>query len=85
MHFYEVAGRLVRRWVPPQRRRAMEVWQPDGWAPFPDIDDVLRYGQRLTDAQALALLRETRNRSGTLTPFSDEEARAALSDRLRRA
>ena len=85
MHFYDVGGLLVRRWMPPQRRKALEVWSGDGWAPYPDVDNVLRYGQRLTEVQALALLHETRDRMGTLVRFSDEEARVVLRDRLKRA
>lgn len=63
----------------------MEVWNGEGWAPYPDVDNVLRHGQRLQEVRALALLRETRERRGTLAPFSDEEDRVALRDRLRRA
>jgi hypothetical protein len=85
MHFYDVGGLLVRRWVPAQRRFAMEVWNGDGWAPYPDVDNVLRHGQRLTEGQALSLLHETRDRMGNLARFSDEEARVALRARLRRA
>lgn len=85
MHFYDVGGLLVRRWVPPQRRMAMEVWTGDGWARFPDVDSVLRHGRRLTEALSVALLHETRDRLGTKPRFSDEEARFALHDRLRRA
>lgn len=85
MHFYEVRGLLVRRWVPARRRKVMEVWNGDGWAPFPDVDEVLRHGHRLTEAQALALLHDTRNRCESLMPFPDEEARLALHARLRRA
>ena len=84
MHFYDVGGLLVRRWVPAQRRMAMEVWNGDGWAPYPDVDNVLRHGQRLAEAQGLALLREIRDHVGIHARFSDEEARAALHDRLRR-
>jgi hypothetical protein len=82
-HFYDVGGLLVRRWVPAQRRIAMEVWNGHGWTPYPHVDNVLRHGQRLTEVQALALLHETRTR--TLERLSDEEAHVALRDRLRRA
>ena len=85
MHFFDVRGLLVRRWVPAQRRRAMEVWNGNGWAPYPDVDTLLRHGHRLTDVRALALLHETREHSGTLARFSDEEAGVALHSRLRRA
>jgi hypothetical protein len=81
-HFYDVGGLLVRRWVPAQRRTAMEVWNGDGWAPYPNVDSVLRHGRRLTDVQALALLHEARR--GSLRRFSDDEAHLALRDRLRR-
>lgn len=85
MHFYEVGGFLVRRWVPGRRRKVMEVWNGDGWAPYPDVDEVLRHGLRLTEAQALALLHKTRHRCESLVPFPEEEARVALHARLRRA
>ena len=85
MNFYDVGGLLVRRWVPAQRRRAMEVWKGDGWAPYSDVDSVLRYGRRLTEVYAAALLNETRDHLGTLEQLSDEEACAALHARLRRA
>ena len=85
MHFYDVGGLLVRRWVPALRRLAMEVWKGDGWAPYPDVDNVLRHGQRLSEDRAVALLHEARDRTGPLPRFSDEEARLALHDRLRRA
>jgi hypothetical protein len=85
VHFYDIGGRLVRRWVPAQRRRAMEVWIGTGWTPYDGMDDVLRYGRRLTDLEALALLQETRTQMAILPALSDEEARTALNDRLRRA
>lgn len=85
MHFYDVGGRLVRRWMPAQRRKALEVWSGDGWAPYPEVDALLRHGQRLTEEQALALLNDTRDRGGALPRFSTEEARSALRARLRRA
>jgi hypothetical protein len=85
VHFYEVGGLLVRRWVPARRRKVMEVWNGDGWAPYPDVDEVLRHGHRLAETQALALLHDTRSRSDALVPLPDEEARVALHARLRRA
>jgi hypothetical protein len=85
LHFYDVEKLLVRRWVPAQRRMAMEVWNGDGWAPYPDLDNVSRRGLRLSDDQALALLHETRAREAGLSRFSEEEADAALRARLRRA
>jgi hypothetical protein len=85
LHFYNVSGRLVRRWVPAQRRLALEVWNGDGWAVYPSEDSLLRQGQRLTDEQALGLLHETRDRAGTFTSFSEAEAGVALRARQRRA
>jgi hypothetical protein len=85
VHFYEVGGLLVRRWVPAQRRKAMEVWSGDGWAPYLDVDRLLRHGQRLTEEQALALLHATRDRFETWARLDDDEARAALHARLRRS
>jgi len=70
--------------VPAQRRKAMEVWSGDGWAPYPDVDTLLRHGHRLTEEQALALLNDTRDRGGALSRLSEEEARTALRARLRR-
>lgn len=84
LHFFDVEGILVRRWVPGQRRVAMEAWTGDGWKVYSDIDNVSRHGVRLTQEQALALLKTTRDRIGT-TPFADGEAEAALSSRQRRA
>jgi hypothetical protein len=63
----------------------MEVWNGDGWAPYPDLDNVSRRGRRLSDEQALALLHEARERTGALARLSDEEAGVALRARLRRA
>jgi hypothetical protein len=85
LNFYEVGGVLVRRWVPMQRRMAMEAWHGDGWAPYSDTDQVFRYGELLTEARALALLHEIRGRVATLAPLSEDDARAALGDRRRRA
>ena len=85
LHFYDVGGRLVRRWVPGQRRVTLEVWSGDGWAPFPDVDRVSRHGHRIADAEALPLLHATRRRAGTFPDLSDEDARAALHARQRRA
>jgi hypothetical protein len=85
LHFFDVEGLLVRRWVPGQRRVAMEVWTGDGWTPYRDVDHLSRRGQRLTYDQALALLHAARERSGTLERLSDAEADVALSSRQRRA
>ena len=84
LHFYDVEGLLVRRWVPAQRRIAMEVWNANGWALYPDVDNVSRRGHRLTDEQALALLQETCERSGPLARPSDADAAVALRSRLKR-
>jgi hypothetical protein len=85
VHFYEVGGLLVRRWMPARHRKNLEAWTGDGWALYPDVDNVLRHGRRLTESQGLALLHETRDRTGTLPPLSEAEALVALRDRLRRA
>jgi hypothetical protein len=85
LHFFDVEGILVRRWVPGQRRVAMEAWRGDGWTVYPDIDNVSRHGVRLTQDQALALLKTTRDRTGTAAPFADGEAETALSSRQRRS
>lgn len=85
LQFFEVEGALVRRWVPGQRRVAMEVWNGDGWKSYPDVDTVSRLGHRLNQEQALALLQTVRERSGTAARLSDEEAGVALTSRQRRA
>jgi hypothetical protein len=85
LHFFEVEGVLVRRWVPARRRVAMEAWSGDGWARYPDVDNVSRRGHRLSPDEALALLHAVRERSGTFSHLSDEEATHALSSRQRRA
>jgi len=85
LHFFDVEGILVRRWVPGQRRVALEAWAGDSWKVYSDIDNVSRHGVRLTHEQALALLKTTHDRIGTATPFSAAEAETALSSRQRRA
>ncbi len=85
VHFYDVEGVLVRRWVPPQRRRAMEAWNGDGWAPFSNADDVSRRGRRLSADEAELLLATVRARRATLPTLSHDEAQQALIDRRRRA
>jgi hypothetical protein len=85
VHFYDVGGLLVRRWVPARRRKAMEVWKGDGWTSYPDVDTLLRHGHRLTEDQAVALLHSTRDRTEGSRRFSDGEARVALHARLKRA
>ena len=82
MHFYNVRGLLIRRWVPAGRRMSLEVWTGDGWAPFPEVDDLLRFGVRLTDGDARALLHESR-RIASLPALIDAEAEIALRSRLR--
>jgi len=85
LQFFDVEGILVRRWVPGQRRVALEAWTGDGWKVYPGIDNVSRHGVRLTQEQALALLKTTRDGIGTATPFADGDAQNALSSRQRRA
>jgi hypothetical protein len=85
LHFFEVEGVLVRRWVPARRRVAMEAWAGDGWTRYLDIDNVSRRGHRLSPELALTLLHAVRERSGTLARLSDDEASHALSSRQRRA
>ena len=85
LHFFDVGGILVRRWVTGQRRVAMESWTGDGWRVFADIERVSSHGVRLTHDQALALLKAIRGRSGLGEPLSDGEAETALSSRQRRA
>ncbi|MGH9144006.1 MAG: hypothetical protein ACRD2I_22940 [Vicinamibacterales bacterium] len=85
LHFFDVEGLLVRRWVPGQRRVALEAWTGERWTTYPEVDTLSRHGQRLTYEQAMGLLQSTRQRTGTLTRFSDEQAATALSSRQRRA
>jgi len=85
VHFYDVGGVLVRRWVPMQRRLTMEAWTGDGWMPYPDADRVVRYGELLSEERALALLADIRSGVDSLAPLSDDEARKALVNRLRRS
>ena len=85
LHFFEVEGALVRRWIPGQRRVAMEVWNGDGWMAYSDVDNVSRRCQRLNHEQALVLLQRVRESTSALARFSDEEAGVALSSRQRRA
>ena len=79
MTFYDVRGMLVRRIrMPVQRSISLERWNGEDWLKYSDVEEVLRYGVRLTEAQALTLLSETRNRVETLLQLSDTEARRAL-------
>jgi hypothetical protein len=77
-YYYEVDGFLVRRAKRLRRGVGAEVWQGDGWAAYPDLNAILRQGHRLTDADAIALLRVTRARVDSLPPLSDEEAHTVL-------
>lgn len=85
LHFFDVEGLLVRRWVPGQRRMAMEVWTGVEWIRYSDLDNLSRRGHRLTSEQAVVLFQATRARSGPPAPFSDEEANRVMSSRQRRA
>ena len=85
LHFFDVEGLLVRRWVPGQRRVAMEVWNGDGWANYADVDNVSRRGVRIDPDRALILLQTSREASGALARLTPEEAAVALSSRQRRA
>jgi hypothetical protein len=78
VNFYDVDGSLVRRAKHLRRGVGAEVWQGDGWVAYPDLNAIMRQGHRLTDEDAIALLKVTRTRVNTLAPLSDEEARAAL-------
>lgn len=79
MPLYDVRGVLVRR-VTPMRGISLERWNGEDWLPYSKVEAVLRFGVRLTDTQAIALLSESRNRLGTLSPLSDKEARRALHE-----
>jgi hypothetical protein len=83
--WYESAGRLVRRWTPAHRRLSLEAWTGDAWAPHGDVDHILRYGRRLSEDQALALLHAVREGAGSWSRLTEAEARQALCDRRRRA
>jgi hypothetical protein len=85
LHFYEVDGLLIRRWVPAGRRKGLEFWNGDAWDRYQDEDHLLRYGSRLSEAQAFELLQQTRNGQKGLAPLSEEEVRTALAARARRA
>jgi hypothetical protein len=85
VHFYDVGGLLVRRWMPARRRKSLEVWKGEGWAPYPEVDTLLRHGHRLTEDQAVTLLHRTRESTETPRRFSDGEARVALHARTKRA
>ena len=78
MNFYEVGGLLVRTGTPVRAGIALKIWDGERWVRYADVDAVARWGRSLTDAQALALLHETRNRF-ELEPLSDREASIALT------
>ncbi len=78
MNFYEVGGFLVRRGTPVRAGIALQIWDGEGWVRYADVDAVARQGRPLTDAQALGLLHETRNRF-ELEPLSDRDASIALT------
>lgn len=59
-----------------------EVWTGDSWAAFPGVDDLVRFGVRLTDGDARALLHQSR-RLASLPVLPDGEADIALRSRLR--
>jgi len=61
---------------------SLEVWTGDGWAPFPAVDDLVRFGVRMTDQDARALLHESR-RLASLPAMTDGDADIALRSRLR--
>jgi hypothetical protein len=81
VNFYAVDRSLIRRRTPVRRGISLQLWNGDHWVPYAQVDAVLRHGHRLTEAQALLLLHETRGRIETLVPLSDHEARAALRGR----
>ena len=56
----------------------LEVWNGQEWLLYSEVDAVLRYGLRLTEAQAMALLHGARARIVPLPRLSDTEARIAL-------
>jgi hypothetical protein len=78
MNFYDVGGHLVRRARRTRRGVCAEVWQGNEWVAYEDLNAVMRQGRRLTDPEALALLRQTPEQTPTLMPLSDQEARVAL-------
>jgi hypothetical protein len=61
-----------------RRGIVLELWDGEDWSPYADVDAVLRFGFRLTEEKALALLHETRNCLETLPRLSDFEARTTL-------
>ena len=79
MHFYEVGGLLVRRWV------TVEAWDGSGWSAYPDVDNLLRHCHRVTEEQALVILHDTRARAEAQPRLSDDDALVALHARLKRA
>jgi hypothetical protein len=79
VNFYDVRGVLVRRVVPTRRGTlSLEAWNGEDWLPYSDVDAVLRFGLRVTEARAMALLHGTRSRIASLPPLSDREVRIVL-------
>jgi hypothetical protein len=82
VNFYDVRGVLVRRRISArQKGLSFEVWNGEDWGPYSQVDAVLRYGLRLTEPQAMALLHGTRNGIETLPRLSEAEARTVLRKR----
>ena len=84
MNFYDVHGVLVRRRVSARPKgMSLEMWNGEAWRPYSPVDAVLRYGLRLTEQEAMALLHRSRNENEALARLSDDEARAVLQSRRR--
>jgi hypothetical protein len=62
---------------------SLELWNGEGWRPYSQEDALLRYGRRLTEQEAMALLHRTRIEIETLPCLSDAEARSVLHTRRR--
>ena len=77
VHFYDVRGLLVRVRSAARQSSSAEVWDGYDWVPNRHIDALLSYGYHLTEARALVLMHEVRDRNG-LTPLSDRDALIAL-------
>jgi hypothetical protein len=82
--FYDVDGVLIRRWTPMWKGLCLDLWDGDRWVPYSDVDAVLRHGYRLTDASAIALLHEIRDRR-RLAHLPDTQARLLLHTSGKRA
>ena len=84
MNFYDVHGVLVRRRVSARPKgMSLDLWNGEDWRPYSQVDAVLRYGLRLTEQEATALLHRTHNEIETLARLSDAQARAVLRMRRR--